>query len=162
MYQDMGRMKKACNSLVSIQPTQCPPCPIITCPKKPEVDASISRDRAANNDPLYPPLNRPSRRDQEDTFRFVGYLVNENDKDDAWKLFGREKNRHEAEFYVTSANKNIDMKIFITREMVVSPEKLRDLYTIPEYITINHPLMQAGTYRVVLNPSTDFSSQIYM
>ena len=138
------------------QPT-CPPCPITRIH-----DPISTRDRAANSDPLYPPLNRMPRRDiQEDTFRFIGYLVNSEDKEDTWKLYGREKQRGQGDFYVTSANKNMDMKITITQEMTQGGQRLRDIWDIPNELKIKHPMFSEHPYQVVINQNTDFSSNIY-
>lgn len=114
------------------------------------------RDRAVLNDALYPPLNRNSLN-YEDTYRLVGYLVNEESKSDSWKLFARSKNRNQAQFYASSIDNNIDMKIALTDD-ILRGKKLRDLYNLPEHVFIDHPLFSPTHYTVVENPYTDFSS----
>lgn len=156
----------------SISSASCPPCPVPpppSCPvitqktQPPQQDPVSVRDRAALADPLYPPLNRQPRFAEEDTYRMVGYLVNPGDKDDAWKLFAREKRRGIGEFYVSSANKNIDVKIPLTNEVVAPPTKLRDVYDIPSEIRLNHPLFASNvTYQIIVNPQAELgSSAIY-
>jgi hypothetical protein len=70
------------------------------------------RDEAVLRDNLYPPLDRMNRpladeylkyklkgdfgwstRDNSDTYRLIGYLINSTDRADKWNLFGRQKNR---------------------------------------------------------------------
>lgn len=134
-----------------------------------EEDAVSKRDRAVNADPLYPPLNREPKKPpfyEEDTYRLVGYLVNTNgDKEDTWKLFGREKRKGMGEFYLVSANKNMDVKIAITENMVVGSNgarKLRDIYDIPDELSIVHPMFSREPYQVIVNPHADIgSSRIY-
>lgn len=115
------------------------------------------RDRAVLDDPLYPPLNRQSM-EPHDNYRFIGYLVNEEAKDDTWKLFARSKNRNQAQFYASLANNNIDKKIVITDDMTRKGNRLRDLYNLPESVVIDHPLFSSQSYTVVENPKTDFNS----
>lgn len=126
-------------------------------------DTVTRRDRAAYGDPLYPPLNRQPRFTEEDTYRMVGYLVNAADKEDTWKLFAREKRRGVGEFYVSSANQNMDVKIPLTNDVVVPPTKLRDIYDIPSELKLNHPMFSSNTtYQVLVNPQADLgASRIY-
>lgn len=162
MYLSLQKMQRTCDILA--ETTSCPPCPACPAvPTVPMVNPVLNRDRAANSDPLYPPLNRQSMNSiaNEDTFRFLGYLVKEeSSKNDAWKLFGREKNRNQGEFYVTSADKTMDMKIALTQD-IVTP-RLRDLYDIPNEIRVKHPMFDSEPYQVVLNPMNDLTSQIYV
>lgn len=110
-----------------------------------------ARDRAVLSDPLYPPVNRQSDP-MVDTYRLVGYLVNVQDPKDSWKLFARSKNRHQAVFYASSTNVNIDLKIAISDEIVAHPsQRLRDLYNLPETVTLNHPLFASTPYSVIIN-----------
>lgn len=175
----LQRMERTC-SMVDGQPIMCPPC---VCPQVESRDSPpvilrdsppvilrdsppvILRDRAVNNDPLYPPLNRGplpgAMHGDEGTFRLVGYLISSdaNGQKESWKLFGREKDRHRSEFYVTSTDKTMDLKVFLTDE-IVSP-RLRDMYSLPDTVTINHPMFNAQTYKIVENPRSDLSSAIY-
>ena len=163
VHRVLKRLESASATTAPIVLT-CPPCPPpMQCSTV--TDAVVTRDRAVVNDPLYPPLNRQVRmpREQEDTFRLLGYVVNPTDKEDAWKLFGREKRRHVGEFYVSPANKNVDVKITLTNDMISSPTKLRDLYDIPSEIRINHAMFQQDvSYNIIVNPQAELgSSAIY-
>jgi hypothetical protein len=162
MYMTIQRMQDAYHNITSQKQTEqrvCPPCHVVVCPTQNEPTSRfIDRDRAANSDPLYPPLNRMPRRDiPEDTFRFVGYLINEHDKEDTWKLFGREKRRHQGDWYVTTADKTRDIKIAITQDMMVK-ERLKDIWDIPDQITIQHPLFSSTPYRIIVNPNAELGS----
>ena len=167
----MSRLQRCCASQPKCPlPTACPPAPVCpACPQLPAreiLDPITQRDRAVNNDPLYPPLNRmPMPRTVsagEDTYRFVGYMINKMDKEDTWKLFGREKRRNQGEFYVSSANKNNDIKIMITQEMVVGTNRLRGVFDIPDELMIKHPMFAPTPYAIIVNPNTDLSaSHIY-
>jgi hypothetical protein len=173
LWVAITNLRKACikECPVPIDVQACPPAPV--CPACPQLPASLTkevidsvtqRDYSANNDPLYPPLNRMPRSSggpmarSEDTYRFLGYIINKMDKEDSWKLYGREKNRNQGEFYVTSTNKNTDIKIMVTAEMVVGSNRLRDIYDIPEELMIKHPLFAPTPYHVIVNPSSDFGS----
>ena len=143
------------------------------------------RDRRVMNDPLYPPLNRTDARtfnsairetdqgriysnpraDYGDTYRLVGYLssadVGERDAgDNRWKLFGRMKNHNQGDFYIIPANRDIDLKIPLTPEVVIS-ERLRDVYSLPEEMRFRSPLLNNGVYHFVEIPKADFSSTMY-
>lgn len=141
------------------------------------------RDYKVLNDPLYPPLNRTDARTHEnmqrnvrnrdmyvplhdvhDSYRLVGYLINQEEKRDmggnAWKLFARQKDRHTSDFYMVPANNNYDIKIPIKDEMVEGT-RLRDIYTIPNEVRFKSPMLNAGTYEFIENPKTDFSSSVY-
>ena len=141
------------------------------------------RDRKVLSDPLYPPLNRTDRttfesvvaqtdarnmnvpsNDIGDTFRLVGYLTNDDAHKDVggnhWKLMAREKNRHESEFYIIPTNKNYDVKVALTQD-VVSGTRLRDIYSIPTTITFNSPMLNDTPYKVVEIPKTSFSDRYF-
>jgi len=149
-------------------------------------DPTVSRDRRVLNDPLFPPLNRTDRltfdsvayetkqrniniptNDIGDRFRQVGYvtLVSQEGEKDAggnqWKLLGREKNRHESEFYMVPTNNNYDIKVPLTPEVVVGP-RLKDIYTIPNELRFKSPLLNKGTYEFVELPKTDFADSYYL
>lgn len=167
LWLTINRLKAAppkCPPPPTCPPTPvCPPCSSL--PAKDVIDPITQRDRAVNNDPLYPPLNRMTRSSGysgEDTFRFIGYMMNKMDKEDTWKLYGREKRRGQGEFYVTSTNKNNDIKIMITSEMIVGGNRLKDIYDIPEEIMVKHPMFAPTPYAIIVNPNADLSaSHIY-
>lgn len=143
--------------------------------KSMDVDVEM-RDKQVIMDPLYPPLNRTDAQTHRglkqmlapgdvprDTFRLLGYLKSTNtvDKKDAggdtWKLFGRMKDRHMGEFYITPANTQDDIKIPLSSE-IIKGERLRDVYTIPSQITFNSPLLHTTPYMFVELPKADLPS----
>jgi len=132
-------------------------------------DPVMQRDKRVLEDPLYPPMARqgadntralmqeprlhPSRAtDSFDSYRLVGYLVSQEDRNDTWKLFAREKypRRSDADFYVSSANRNMETKLPLPPDST-SP-RLRDLYALPDYVQINQPLFDKHPYAVVQLP----------
>jgi hypothetical protein len=136
------------------------------------------RDHRVLEDPLYPPLNRDSVNNTKnyineprlhmapnsnDAYRLIGYLVNIENKDEVWKLFAREQynRRGLASFYAANANKNIDIKIALTNDVIQGGQGLRDLYDLPTEISIKHPMFMASPYKVVSLPNSDWSSQYY-
>lgn len=145
-----------------------------------------SRDYRVLNDPLYPPLNRSDTRTHDtlthsvrnrnmyvptgggdigDTYRLVGYLVNNDSEKDSggnsWKLFARQKDKNTSDFYMMPSNNNFDIKIPIRDEIVVGT-RLRDVYTIPSEIQFTSPMLNATTYHFIENPKTDLSTYSYM
>lgn len=137
------------------------------------------RDERVLHDPLYPPYGRsdrastdmymrsnvihsvPTRYPSNDTYRLVGYLVDEEDRNDVWKLFAREKHRGgRAEFYASPANKNMEMKVALDDKTVVGGGSVfRDLYNMPSEVRLTHPMFnQGGAYRVVELPRSDLDS----
>jgi hypothetical protein len=135
------------------------------------------RDERVLYDPLYPPLNRSNTettaryiasirptatRDTSDTYRIVGYLVDEEDKNETWKLYAREQHRGgRADFYATPANRNFDVKVSLDNNVITSKDKFRDMYSIPDQVRINHPMFSQSSYKVVELPKTDFNSNYY-
>jgi hypothetical protein len=139
-------------------------------------DPVITRDERVVSDPLYPPLSRQSTdntrallsephlipvrpNDSHDSYRLTGYLVSQEDRNDTWKLFAREKhsNRGDATFFVSSANRNVETKIPLTPE--ITAPRLRDLYSLPDQIHIQHPLFDTRhPYTVVQLPPADLAS----
>lgn len=135
------------------------------------------RDRMVLQDPLYPPYNRSTTantynyatnlipftsRDNSDGFRLVGYLVDQEDRSDTWKLFAREKYRGgRSEFYVSPSNRENDVKVFLSNDNVVGQQKFRDIYDIPDQVSINHPMFSNHSYTVVELPKSDFSSRYF-
>lgn len=144
---------------------------------------SSERDYRVLYDQLHPPLNRTTSdihdsivqkintRDlyvptkiHEDRYRQVGYLINKDDKEDkggnTWKLFALEKDRNNSEFYIIPSNRNYDIKINLSNEIVVG-NKLRDIYSIPNELKFNSPLLNETPYEFVELPKTDFTQPIY-
>ena len=140
---------------------------------------TINRDYRVLNDQLYPPLNRSDTNthtnlanniinrnmyiktnDMGDTYRLVAYVTSNSAKKDtgnnSWKLFGRQKDRHLSEFYMTPTNNNNDVKIHIKDDMIVG-DKLRDVYAIPNNITFNSPMLNTDKYEVVEVPKADLT-----
>lgn len=145
---------------------------------------SPPRDYRVLNDQLYPPLNRTDTithtmlenninnrnmyvptNDRNDNYRLIGYLVNkENDKDaggNSWKLFAREKDRNQSDFYIIPSNNNYDIKIHINDD-IIKGERLRDVYTVPKNITFNSPMLNAGPYEYVELPKADLTTSRYL
>ena len=142
----------------------CPICPTCICNETKQ----LNRDSAVLNDPLYPPLNRSAndvpiphlpRNRNTDSFRLVGYLIDQSDKNDSWKIFAMEKYKGgRSQFYVTPTNKDIDMKVFLTNDIIIGRDKFIDLYNMPDKVSIQHPMFAKGTYDVVQLPMSDFST----
>jgi hypothetical protein len=143
----------------------------------PVVDVVRERDERILYDDLYPPLGRSNNettkryvtsmkpqptQDTSDTFRLVGYLVDEEDRNGTWKLFAREQHRNgRAEFYATPSNRNNDMKVVLDNAVITSSEKLKDIYTIPNTITVNHPMFSSNDYKVVQLPKGELGSPYF-
>jgi hypothetical protein len=158
-----------------IQPMHHPIQPNIL----PIIDPVIERDRAVLDDQLYPPLGRTDRptfdhlitslssrlysyptRGSPDTFRLIAYLVNNSDKKDMWKLFGRQKypGSSQGEYYAIQIDdRKSDMKITIKDEMMPN-EKIRDIYGLPNEVTINSPLFNSHPYKVIELDKADLTS----
>lgn len=140
---------------------------------------TINRDYRVLYDELYPPLNRSDTNnhtnlannimtrnmyiktnDVDDTYRLVAYVTsNSNNKDignNSWKLFGRQKDRHFSEFYITPTNNNNDVKIFLTDDIIIG-DRIRDMYAIPNTINFKSPLLNETPYQVVEIPKQDIS-----
>lgn len=143
-------------------------------------DTTDTRDKRVISDQLYPPLNRTDEQNHiaisrslnnrvnqdQDSFRLVGYLTNNDEysKDaggNNWKLFARMKDRHQGEFYIIPTNNNIDLKIPLTNDVVIG-EKLRDVYSIPNELKFNSPMLNQTSYKFTEIPKADFSSVRYV
>ena len=156
-----------------IQPVQNPIyLPSMIPQMLPLSDPVINRDRAVIFDQLYPPLGRVERpifdqlaarvasglmayptRGSPDTFRMVGYMVNSENKNDSWKLFGRQKYPGSSigEYYaIPFDDRRADMKITIKERIIAY------LYTVAkipyQYFFKNHkpsvnPLIQNRFFR---------------
>lgn len=150
----------------------------------PPTQETSNRDYRVLSDPLYPPLNRTDAvthhlmkknveqrnmyvnlNDIKDTYRLVGYLVSTDENKDAggnnWKLFARQKDRHSSDFYIVPSNNNFDIKIQIKNEMIVG-ERLKDVYSIPNHISFNSPMLNRTPYEFVEISNTDMSSSMYL
>jgi hypothetical protein len=146
--------------------------------------AARKHDENVLYDQLYPPTNRtdastynnmdvqvrnrnmyvPTRASTDD-YRMVGYLVSQEGNDSGgnnWKLFARQKNNNNADFYMVPANNNYDIKIPISNDIVVGKEKLRDVYTIPNEIQFNSPMLNKDSYTFIELPKTDLSDSRYL
>lgn len=148
---------------------------------KPSVNRNntIMRDYRVVKDDLFPPFNRSDNNTHtnltnnimnrsmyvntnnvNDTFRLVGYVTSTDSKRDSgnnsWKLFGRQKDRHFSEFYISPTNNNNDVKIFLTDNIIVG-DRVRDIYAIPNNITFRSPMLNESPYQVVEIPKQDIS-----
>jgi len=145
----------------------------------PPADPVILRDRAVVSDQLYPPLGRVERpifdqlasrmatgligyptRGSPDTFRMVGYMVNSDNKNDSWKLFGRQKYPGSSigEYYaIPFDDRKADMKITIKDDMMPK-DKIRDIYALPNEVTLNSPLFSQKPYTIVELDKADLTS----
>ena len=148
---------------------------------KPSVNRkdTIMRDYRVVKDDLFPPFNRSDNNTHtdltnnimnrsmyvntnnvNDTFRLVGYVTSTDSKRDSgnnsWKLFGRQKDRHFSEFYISPTNNNNDVKIFLTDNIIVG-DRVRDIYAIPNNITFRSPMLNESPYQVVEIPKQDIS-----
>lgn len=145
----------------------------------PPRDHVIDRDRAVLHDQLYPPLGRVERpifdqlashmasglfsyptRGSPDTFRMVGYMVNSDNKHDSWKLFGRQKYPGSSigEYYAVPVDdRKSDMKITIKDDMMPK-DKIRDIYSLPNEVTLKSPLFSDKPYKVVELDKADLTS----
>ena len=142
-------------------------------------DPVINRDRAVISDQLYPPLGRVERpifdqlaarvasglvgyptRGSPDTFRMVGYMVNSENKNDSWKLFGRQKYPGSSigEYYAMPFDdRKADMKITIKDDMMPK-DKIRDIYALPNEVTFKSPLFSEKPYTLVELDKADLTS----
>ena len=144
-------------------------------------DAIRERDVRVLNDPLYPPINRQdadstrrlmseprlqptaSSSYNSDSYRLVGYLVNSQDKSDSWKLFARQSQpprRSLADFYAEPASRDTaGLKIPLSTQDGVTSPRLRDIYDLPDQVTIKHPMFQPGVHYIIVQlPSSDLAS----
>jgi hypothetical protein len=142
-------------------------------------DLIDKRDIAVVSNALYPPLNRDSKplandylkykqdglfdystRDNSDTYRLMGYLINSANKDETWNIFGRQKysGSSHGEFYATrQCNQNTCTKIPLTRD-ILTGNKIDDYYNLPNVLTFSSPLFTTDNYDVVqLKTSNGYS-----
>jgi len=142
---------------------------------------TTERDYRVINDPLFPPFNRSDRNTHthlrnninkrnmyvntnniDDTFRLVAYITctdeNKDIGNNSWKLFGREKDRHFSEFYMTPTDNTNDIKIFLN-DNIINGNKVRDIYNIPEYINFNSHMLNSSPYYVNEIPKQNLSYQ---
>lgn len=132
-------------------------------------DPVLQRDVRGIVDPLYPAHSRLAA-DQtralmaeprlhpapngSDTYRLAGYLVSQEDRGDTWKLYARERHRGgQSEFYVQPANRNpaaggdAAIKVALTSDNTAP--RMRDLYTLPDEVSVQHPMFDSRPYSVV-------------
>jgi len=99
-------------------------------------------------------------RGSPDTFRLVAYLVNTSDKKDIWKLFGRQKYPGSSigDYYaIQMDDRKSDLKITIKDEMMPK-DKIRDIYGLPNEVTINSPLFNPSPYKIIELDKADLTS----
>jgi hypothetical protein len=102
---------------------------------------------------------------KNDNYRMVGYLVSQEGNDSGgnnWKLFAKQKNNNNADFYMVPANNNYDIKIPINNDIVVGNERLRDVYSIPNQLKFNSPLLNKNNYEFIELPKTDLTDPRYL
>lgn len=141
------------------------------------------RDENVLSNPLYPPLNRTRCSDHlamanaiqnrrmyvttngmNDQYRLIGYLTNNSTSsgvdsgNNLWKLFGNESSRHTHRFYMVPVDKNHDIKIAITDDILApSQKKLRNMYDLPESVTFRTPLLKSTPYQLTEIPRADLT-----
>jgi hypothetical protein len=143
-----------------------------------------SRDRRVIGDPLYPPTNRTSEQvhagvvnqikagnlyqntdDMNDGFRLVGYLTsNEHVRDaggNTWQMYARMKDRHQGSYYIVPSNRNMELKVPLTQDIVVG-ERLRDVYTLPNEMRFKSPMLNTGAYTFTELPKAELGSVRYI
>lgn len=176
--------ENAC-SISQIQPIQ-PIQPIPQIPQIhpnfiPHFDHVIARDKAVVSDNLYPPLARTERpifdllanrvasglinyptRGSPDTFRLIAYLVNTDTgaRKDRWKLFGRQKYPGSSigEYYaIPIDDATSDLKITL-KDDIMPNEKIRDIYALPNEVTIKSPLFNSERYKIIELDKPDLTS----
>ena len=151
--------------------------------QQPQIASIATRDRRVLDDPLYPPLNRstdqdyysikkevrsgnmyssPTGNQAYDSYHLVGILSSTSQEhpdagNNQWKLFGRMKDRNQGEYYIIPANNNIDLKIPITNEIVKS-ERLRDVYSLPQEMRFDSPMLNHTPYIFTELPKGDLTS----
>jgi len=147
----------------------------------PHFDHVNARDKAVVSDNLYPPLARTERpifdllanrvasglinyptRGSPDTFRLIAYLVNTdtNTRKDRWKLFGRQKYPGSSigEYYaIPIDDATSDLKITL-KDDIMPNEKIRDIYALPNEVTIKSPLFSSERYKIIELDKPDLTS----
>lgn len=140
------------------------------------------RDRAVVNDKLYPPISRPPRpivddyitykdaglfdfntRQNNDTYKLMGYLINSNDKNEKWNIYGRQKysGSSHGDFYATEhCDKNSCIKIELDKDIIVGKPNI-DYYNLPSTMEFTSPVFKEDIYLVVqLNNASNYSPYI--
>lgn len=166
--KELGRCREACGGVITATVVG-PNTPVLNTNNQDE--GSIrqvvrERDERALGDPLYPPVGRSdvgqtgrmmteprlrsvATRGDGDMFRLVGYLVEEEDKADTWKLFARELGGGgRAEFYAEAAGRDRGgVKVGLSGDLV--KPRFRDIYDLPDSVYVNHAMFGGGVYKVV-------------
>lgn len=149
-----------------------------------DISSQQRHDQRVLYDQLYPPTNRTetpvyNAMDREiknrnmyvptqqrfDDFRMVGYMVSQEGNDSGgnnWKLFAKQRNSNNADFYMVPANNNFDIKIPISNDIVIGNNKLKDVYTIPDSIQFSSPLLSTNPYTFIELPKTDLTDPRYL
>jgi hypothetical protein len=157
---------------------------IVIKPLNPGISPQQRHDERVLYDQLYPPTNRTetpvyNAMDREiknrnmyvptqqrfDDFRMVGYMVSQEGNDSGgnnWKLFAKQRNNNNADFYMVPANNNYDIKIPISNDIVIGNNKLKDVYTIPDSVQFNSPLLNSNPYVFIELPKTDLTDPRYL
>lgn len=152
--------------------------------KPKEISAVDKRDRKILDDPLYPAVSRIGRKTfddiieartkglmpirtqgEPDTFRAIAYLINTEDKDDVWIVFGRAKYPRSSlgTFYASPTNSDKQsIKINLTDENQVSSEKFKDIYNLPKEIQFNSPAFKTSLYKVIEFEAPDLGTSRYI
>lgn len=147
-------------------------------PKLTRPSLTEERDRKVLSDPLYPALNRSNRgvfegvlessikrqmnvptNTYNDSYRQIGYLTNEDDPVRSWKVMGKQTDRNRGSFYMIPTNKNYDMKIQLTDD-IMAGERLRDIENIPSELTFKSPLLAQSPYVFSELPRGNFEDEI--
>lgn len=132
-------------------------------------DIIYNRDKAVVNNALYPPLGRMPRplvndyvdnkdglfnqptRYSGDTYRLMAYLINTVDKTDKWNVYGRQRysGSSRGDFYAVQQCSNDPCIKFDLNDDIMTGEKIRDFYNLPNELSINSPLFSTDPYTVV-------------
>jgi hypothetical protein len=136
------------------------------------------RDIRVLHDDLYPAYNRADKgsfesvvdktlerkinvptRHYSDSYRLIGYLTNDEDEIKTWKLMAKQTDRNKSDFFMIPANRNYDMKVQITNDIVVG-DKINDLYNVPKEVKFNTPLLSSGPYKFSELPKGDINDEL--
>ena len=120
------------------KPTHCQQCPILG----PHTPINVLTDPPIRE---HIPLPTPQLHREQSAYMMIGYLINTSDRSDVWKLMALRIDRRQAEFYVESSNRKLDVKVPLTYENAKSADgsgirPFRDIYDIPDLMIINHPM----------------------
>lgn len=124
--------------------------------------------------PAPPAKPKPSVDRYYDQYRQIGYLINEEETEDAgrnsWRVFAKNDHLESiddawvmiAEFYITPTNVHFeDIKISLNNG-IIKGYKLTDIKSMPPQLEIDHPQLNKGPYKFVELPKREFSSRFYI